>query len=129
MNSEPQIIIASDASMKGWGANCQGQRTGRLWSKQKAKKHMNILELKTAKFAILTFTKILPQAKIIHFQMSIAKMGGIHIKLDSGHIEFMVNDPISSHLINDNIFGLHNILQQVVAAINNNGDDEDFRRF
>ena len=25
VNSKPQIIITSDASLKGWGASCQGQ--------------------------------------------------------------------------------------------------------
>ena len=51
-------------------------------SKLKTKEHINVLELKAAKFAIFTFTKIVPQATIIYFQMDniatlsyIAKMG------------------------------------------------------
>ena len=68
--------------MKVWGAYCQGQRTGEPWSKLETKEHINVMELKTVKFAILTFTKIFPQAKTIHLEMDniatlsyIAKMG------------------------------------------------------
>ena len=28
----PQLIITSDASLKGWGAFCQGPRTGGSWT-------------------------------------------------------------------------------------------------
>lgn len=82
MNSKPLITITSNASMKGWGTYCQDQRTGRPRSKLQTKEHINILELKAAKFFILTFTKIFSQAKITHLRMDniaalsyIAKMG------------------------------------------------------
>ena len=37
----------------------------------KKKENISVLELKAAKFAILTFTKIFAQTKIIHCQMNI----------------------------------------------------------
>jgi len=45
-----QIVISSDASMKGWGAYCQGQRTGGPWNALERTNHINYLELKAAKF-------------------------------------------------------------------------------
>ena len=69
VNSKPQIIIASVASLKILGAYCQDQKIGGLWSKLETMEHINLLDLKATKFALLTFTKIFPQAKIIHLQM------------------------------------------------------------
>ena len=42
---------------KGLGATCNGISTGGMWSAQKMKYHINILELLAVKLAILTFTK------------------------------------------------------------------------
>ena len=60
----------------------------RPWSNLETKEHINILELKAAKSAILSFTKIFPQAKIIHLQMGnivalsySAKMEGTYKKV------------------------------------------------
>ena len=73
--------------MKGWRAYFQAQSTGGPWSKLETKKNTNILKLKVAKFAIFTFTKTCPQAKIYHMQMNnivalsyITKMGSTHNK-------------------------------------------------
>ena len=51
------LCISSDASTKGWGATCQEISTGRTWSQEERKAHINILELKAVHLAILTFTK------------------------------------------------------------------------
>ena len=84
----PQLIITSDSSLQGWGAACQGQTTGGPWTAEEQKHHINILELKAAKLAILTFIRIHPEVKSIHLQMDnivclsyIVKMGGIHNKV------------------------------------------------
>ena len=50
----PQLLITSDASLEGWGAFCQGHKTGRQWTLPEKKDHINILELRAAKYAILT---------------------------------------------------------------------------
>ena len=78
----PDLTIALDASMKGWGASCQGRSTGGPWSKEESKLHINILELKAAQLAIETFTQARGITSI-HLQMDnmtalsyIAKMGG-----------------------------------------------------
>ena len=51
------------------GSLLLGLEDSGLWSKLEKKENISVLELKAAKFAILTFTKIFAQAKIIHFQM------------------------------------------------------------
>ena len=65
----PQLLIASDASLEGWGAFCQGHKTGGQWTLPEKKDHINILELRAAKYAILTFTRLYPTAKTIHIKM------------------------------------------------------------
>ena len=65
------------------GAACQGQTTGGPWTLEEQKNHINILELKAAQLAILTFTYMHPQVHSIHLQTDnmvalsyIVKMGG-----------------------------------------------------
>ena len=81
---EPQITIQTDASTKGWGAHCNGISTRRNKQKKGQRHHINVSELMTVKFAILTFTKNLSNL-IIHIQMGnifalsyLLKMGGTH---------------------------------------------------
>ena len=57
IQAKPRILIQTDASMEGWGANCIGIETGGKWSVQDRKLHVNILELLAVKNVILTFTK------------------------------------------------------------------------
>ena len=47
----PSLTITSDASTTGWGACCNGQRTGRLFSNAEID-HINILEAKAAYFGL-----------------------------------------------------------------------------
>ena len=84
----PQLIIASDASLEGWVAFCQGHKTGGHWTLSEKKNHINILELRAAKYAILTFTHLYPTAKIIHIKMDnivalsyLMKIGGTRNQL------------------------------------------------
>lgn len=79
----PQLVIASDASLQGWGAYSKGHRTRGQWSGQEKNHHINILELKAAKLAILSFHRMFPEALSIHVQMDnivvltyLKKMGG-----------------------------------------------------
>ena len=54
----PQIItITSDASLQGWGAVCNGTRTGGPWSQSEQGMHINCLELLAATLAAKTFLK------------------------------------------------------------------------
>ena len=79
----PQLLIRSDASKEGWGDYCQGERTGGPWSNKERDSHINILELKAAKFAILTYTQNKNYLNSIPIQMDnmtalcyLVKMGG-----------------------------------------------------
>lgn len=53
----PDLVIETDASRSGWGAVCQGVRTGGLWSQMESKMHINCLELLAGSFAVKSFTK------------------------------------------------------------------------
>ena len=50
-------IMKTDASKKGWGAFCQGIPTGGEWTSEEKENHINILELKTGKLALMSFHK------------------------------------------------------------------------
>ena len=83
----PEIVIDSDASLEGWGAYCLSHKTGGPWTFLEKKDHINVLELKAAKYAILTFTRMFPSAKSVHIRMDnmvalsyLVKMGGTQNK-------------------------------------------------
>jgi len=78
----PDLVIETDASLTGWGAVCQGIRTGGLWSVQEQQQHINVLELKAGMFAVQAFTKD-QQGIHVHLRMDntsalayIRRMGG-----------------------------------------------------
>ena len=52
-----QLIIKPDASKGIWGAYCPGESTWGPWSEEDRNLHINVLELKEAKFVILAFTQ------------------------------------------------------------------------
>ena len=75
-----------DVSKKGWGASWQGITTGGPWSKEEQNSHINILELKTDKEALLSFTKC-KNVQRVHIKMDnvvaptyLLKMGVTHHK-------------------------------------------------
>ena len=47
-NNNSTVIIRSDASLQGWGAVCNGTRTGGCWSHLEQGMHINCLELLAA---------------------------------------------------------------------------------
>ena len=56
LSTPPDLVIETDASKIGWGAACQGVRTGGLWSQKEKKLHINCLELLAGSFAVKSFT-------------------------------------------------------------------------
>ena len=87
LTSSPDLIIYSDAATSGgWGAFCQGQRTGGQWTQQEKCQYgdrINMLELMAADLAIRTFVTQHPKAKNIHLMIDnktalayLLKMGG-----------------------------------------------------
>ena len=46
ISASPQLIIASDASLKGHRTFCQGHRTRGSWTLLKITSHINVLESK-----------------------------------------------------------------------------------
>ena len=53
----PDLTIETDASTVGWGALCQGTRTGGPWSPTERMRHINCLELLAATLAVKCFAK------------------------------------------------------------------------
>jgi hypothetical protein len=54
--SKPSISIYSDSSLTGWGAVCNGVRTGGPWTSAEEKSHINELEILAALKALECFT-------------------------------------------------------------------------
>ena len=54
--SKPSISIYSDSSLTGWGAVCNGVRTGGPWTSAEEKAHINELEILAALKALECFT-------------------------------------------------------------------------
>ena len=53
----PTLTIETDASTIGWGAFCQGERTGGAWTQSEREMHINCLELLGADLAVKCFAK------------------------------------------------------------------------
>ena len=77
---EPTSNYSKDASLKWWGAVCNGVQTGK-WSQEERTLQINVLELLAKKLALFSFTKG-KRVKTINFQVdnysalsSLLKMG------------------------------------------------------
>ena len=53
----PDMVIETDASLMGWGAQCQEHRTGGQWSAEEKVMHINALELLAVSLALKAFVK------------------------------------------------------------------------
>ena len=81
--SQSQVLIQTDASRKRWGAVCQRISTVEHWPKEEQLLHINVLELKAVKLALLTLNKE-KSLKAVRFEIDnttallyLVKMGGI----------------------------------------------------
>ena len=57
MTDKPSLVIESDASTRGWGATCEGARTGGPWSSEERQWHINCLEALAAFHAVKCFVR------------------------------------------------------------------------
>ena len=61
---KPDVIISTDASMKAWGAACNGKKTGGAWThRETTTMHINELEMLAAYLGMKSFIKLYPHAK------------------------------------------------------------------
>ena len=78
------MVLESDASKEGWGANHLGVSTGGLWTQEEQKHHINYLELLAAFLALKTFARdchsvaILLRIDNVTAIAFVNKMGGPH---------------------------------------------------
>ena len=61
-------MIASDASLLGWGATCDGQPAQGQWSTLEVSHHINYSELLAAFYALQTFAA---NAQNLHVQLKL----------------------------------------------------------
>ena len=57
LTEKPSMVIESDASTQGWGATCEGVRTGGPWSPEERQWHINCLEALAAFHALKCFVR------------------------------------------------------------------------
>ena len=62
-----QALLQTDASLKDLGAVWEGLKTGRTWTQQKRRMHINKLELLALKLALETFLKA-QEIESLHIQ-------------------------------------------------------------
>ena len=68
------VRITTDASKKGWGAVWQDQTTQGVWSEEEQLQHINVLELKSAYYALKAFTK---QMTDVHVHLRVDNMSTV----------------------------------------------------
>ena len=77
----PDMVIETDASLAGWGAQCQEHRTGGQWSVEDKGMHINALELLAVSLALKAFVKDKSHVNMLIRTDSMstkAYMGGTH---------------------------------------------------
>ena len=84
LHNEPQLTITTDASHHGWGAHCDGTRTGGSWTSSEASYHINYLELLAAFLGLKTFGSVKSN---IHIRLRVDNTTAMNIinKMGSGH--------------------------------------------
>lgn len=81
------LTAETDASLTGWGACCKGVHTGRLWSLEEQRMHINALELLAATLAVKSFAKKTDNINIqkrtdnVTTMAYINHLGGTHSKV------------------------------------------------
>ena len=83
-HGNPQIVISTDASQKGWGAVVAHTSTDGQWSQEEGNRHINVLELHAALLGLQAFQSQLTD-KHVHIQLDnstavcyIRNMGSTH---------------------------------------------------
>ena len=56
-SQRPDVVIESDASLRGWGVTSNGVNTGGPWNAQEKGWHINCLEIQAASLVVQTFVK------------------------------------------------------------------------
>ena len=69
IQSHSQVLIQTDASIKGWGATCQGISTGSQWSKEEQLLHIAPLNFNKQKSLKAVHFQIDNTAALLYLQM------------------------------------------------------------
>ena len=63
---EASMVLTTDASKKGWGAECEGVSTGRLWPNLEANEDINYLELLATFLGLKTFAHTVKKISVFY---------------------------------------------------------------
>ncbi len=63
-HGEPSLVITTDASLSGLGAECRSITTGGMWSHIEVREHINYLELLATFLGLKTFAKTISNSHI-----------------------------------------------------------------
>jgi len=82
--ASPDFLLYTDASTEGWGGSLLHHTTGGLWSEEESASHINLLELRAIRLALLHFQHLLQGKTVGVFADNttalayIAHQGGTH---------------------------------------------------
>ena len=98
-----QVIIQTDASLKGWGAVCNGVQISGQWSEEERSLYINVLELLAIKLALFSFSRG-KRVKAIHFQIENKAALSYLLKMEGKKNENMIrlSKEIWHYLLNHN---------------------------
>ena len=65
---QPQVVVLTDASTKGWGATCSDWTLNGVWSLQESKEHINCLEMKAVLLTLQSRRESL-RGKVVCFRI------------------------------------------------------------
>ena len=75
-HGQPTFQITTDASLLGWGAECEDVSTGGHWTPVEAKHHINCLEMRAAFLGLQTFAK---EKSHIHIRLRLDNTTGVSV--------------------------------------------------
>ncbi|MEL7079455.1 MAG: reverse transcriptase domain-containing protein, partial [Cyanobacteria bacterium J06582_2] len=65
--SHRHLCLYSDASTQGWGATLEGREVSGLWSPLESSLHINVLELRAVRLALLHFASLVQGRSVVVF--------------------------------------------------------------
>ncbi|KAH9639658.1 hypothetical protein HF086_017652 [Spodoptera exigua] len=103
--NEYEIEIFSNASLSGWGASCETQRTGAAWTEKESGLHINSLELLAAFFGLKCFASSFRDCNIllgidnVTAVSYINRLGDFESRKQLGNTEWELNNSYFDQII------------------------------
>jgi len=95
-HGNPEAILTTDSSMKGWGAVINNIQTQGLWSEEERKLHINALEIKAV---LLGLKSLCNNMSNIHLQVQIDNTTGVTYINNRGGTRSVICNTITKDII------------------------------